>query len=257
MSADEIQDIIALLDKKLINPELPAPLYHQLYKLLHDAIIEGVIPNGAKMPTEKKLAAAFDVSHITARRAMDELALKGMVLRQRGRGSFVDHHFHPDPIHAPLKRLMRSLEHNGSETTTKVLSKDFTAPPEKISSLFKIETDDELFFMIRIRLDEGVAFAHYTSWTRGLDPDLTIEEIENTPRIKLFSDQNIEVVRMDHTISATAASPEVAEALKVEVGKPLMKLEHIFFDSNDNVQDVITGLYNSDRFLYQQESLLD
>jgi len=257
MAADDIQDIIELLDKKLINPELPAPLYHQLYKVLHDAIAEGVIPNGVKMPTEKKLAAAFDVSHITARRAMDELALKGMVIRQRGRGSFVDHHYHPDPIHSPLKQLMLTLEHNGSETTTKVLSKASITPPEKIATLFNIENDQQLFFMVRIRLDEGIAFAHYTSWTRGLDPDLSKEEIENTPRIKLFADQGIEVVRMDHTISATAASPDVANALDVEVGKPLMKLQHVFFDSHDNVQDVITGLYNSDRFLYQQESLLD
>lgn len=252
---DSSEDVIALLDKERINPELPAPLYHQLFKLLDDAINEGVLPNGTKLPTEKKLAEAFNVSHITARRAMDELALKGVVLRQRGRGSFVDHHFHPDPIHAPLHGLMRSLEHNGSETTVKLLAKDNKCPPEKIAKVFNISANENLFYMIRVRLDEGIAFAHYTSWTRGLDPALSKQEIESKPRIKLFSDQGIEVVRMDHNISATAASPAVAEALNVEVGKPMMKLVHTFYDSQDVVQDVITGLYNSDRFVYQQESL--
>lgn len=255
MPTTKAEDVIKLLDKKLINPELPTPLYHQLYKLLHDAITEGVLKNGTKIPTEKQLAEAFNVSHITARRAMDELALKGMVLRQRGRGSFVDHHFHPDPIHAPLHGLMRSLEHNGSETTVSVLAKDFTTPPEKFATLFKIPADEKLFYMVRVRLDEGIAFAHYTSWTRGLSPELTKKQIESTPRIKLFADHKIEVVRMDHNISATAASPAVAEALNVEVGKPLMKLVHTFFDSEENIQDVITGLYNSERFIYQQESL--
>ena len=48
------------------------PLYHQLYSVLKAAILDGTIPHEEQMPTEQQLAATFDVSRITAKRAMDE-----------------------------------------------------------------------------------------------------------------------------------------------------------------------------------------
>ena len=55
------------------------PLYHQLYSVLRESILDGTIPYDAQMPTEQQLAATFDVSRITAKRAMDELAGEGPV----------------------------------------------------------------------------------------------------------------------------------------------------------------------------------
>src|SRR5690606_5918040 len=49
------------------------PLYHQLYSLLKDAILEGRFTYNEQMPTEQQLITAFNVSRITAKRAMDEL----------------------------------------------------------------------------------------------------------------------------------------------------------------------------------------
>ncbi len=50
------------------------PLYHQLYSVLKAAILDGTIPFDSQMPTEQQLTKTFDVSRITAKRAMDELA---------------------------------------------------------------------------------------------------------------------------------------------------------------------------------------
>ena len=62
------------------------PLYHQLYSILKEAILNGTIPYDAQMPTEQQLAATFEVSRITAKRAMDELAGEGLFARFRGKG---------------------------------------------------------------------------------------------------------------------------------------------------------------------------
>ena len=56
-----------------------APLYHQLYSVLKAAILDGTIAYGAQMPTEQQLAKKFEVSRITAKRAMDELASEQLV----------------------------------------------------------------------------------------------------------------------------------------------------------------------------------
>ena len=59
-----------------LSPEAPTPLYFQLYTLLKESVLNGTFGNGMQMPTEQQLAEAFGVSRITAKRAMDELAVE-------------------------------------------------------------------------------------------------------------------------------------------------------------------------------------
>lgn len=52
-------------------------------------IAAGELAAGDRLPTEPELAGAFDVGRHSVRRAMAELALRGMVSVERGRGTFV------------------------------------------------------------------------------------------------------------------------------------------------------------------------
>ena len=54
------------------GPVSPVPLYHRLYVVLKAAILDGTIPHNAQLPTEQQLMSTFDVSRITAKRAMEE-----------------------------------------------------------------------------------------------------------------------------------------------------------------------------------------
>jgi len=91
---------LALLNRDLIDTQSPSPLYFQLFTVLNDAISRGVIANGSRMPSEKEISDRFEVSRITARRTLAELAAKGLVVRHRGKGTFVQHAYQPDPAAA-------------------------------------------------------------------------------------------------------------------------------------------------------------
>jgi len=65
------------------------PLYQKLYNSLYDKIVSGEYSDGEKLPTEKELAAQFNVSNITSKKALEMLADKGLIKRVPGRGSFV------------------------------------------------------------------------------------------------------------------------------------------------------------------------
>lgn len=65
------------------------PLYEQLYRFVLGEIEAGHYASGARVPSEKDLAARFGVSRITSKRALEKLAQDGIVQRARGRGSFV------------------------------------------------------------------------------------------------------------------------------------------------------------------------
>jgi GntR family transcriptional regulator, arabinose operon transcriptional repressor len=65
------------------------PLYEQIYTFIFDAVRQGRLRTGDRVPSEKELAEQFNVSRITSKRALEELESAGVVRRRRGYGTFV------------------------------------------------------------------------------------------------------------------------------------------------------------------------
>lgn len=65
------------------------PLYVQLAGRLAARISQGDLPPGGKLPTETELMAAYNVSRITVRQAIQMLSRNGQVTAHRGKGTFV------------------------------------------------------------------------------------------------------------------------------------------------------------------------
>jgi len=63
---------------------------------LHEAILDGTYPDGARLPAERDLAQHFGASRSTVREALRQLEAKGLVTRRIGSGTFVDHRPGPD-----------------------------------------------------------------------------------------------------------------------------------------------------------------
>lgn len=66
-----------------------APMYAQIRDYLLDGIEGGIWKGDQKLPSENELAEQFQVSRITIKKAMDQLAREGVVYRIQGKGSFV------------------------------------------------------------------------------------------------------------------------------------------------------------------------
>lgn len=65
------------------------PLYAQLHDILLGKLKAGEYKKNDVLPTEAEFEEIFGVSRITARRALAELAAKGLVKRQAGIGTMV------------------------------------------------------------------------------------------------------------------------------------------------------------------------
>ena len=241
----------------VLDPASPTPLYHQLYSMLRDCIIGGVLEDGSRMPSEKELSTTFKVSRITARRALDDLAAENLVARQRGRGTFVNYHYHPELLNAPLTGALESLEHMGRETKIKVLSLRFIRPPVNIVDEFGISDDEQpLCHMVRIRSNRDLPFAYYESWTLGFDKSIRKQALEKSPRLELLRKSGVKIARAEQTLSAEAALPPAAGALGITPGKPLLKLIRRSFGEDGIQVDHLNAVYNPDRFQYRMSLTL-
>ena len=68
------------------------PLYREVRNQIVQAISAGEWRAGDALPTEKQLCLRFGVSMGTLRKAVDDLTLSGVLVRQQGRGTFVARH---------------------------------------------------------------------------------------------------------------------------------------------------------------------
>lgn len=64
-------------------------LYEQLRAYISEEIRSGRLAPGDRVPSEAALSAQFNVSRITSKKALDTLERDGLVVRIRGKGSFV------------------------------------------------------------------------------------------------------------------------------------------------------------------------
>ena len=119
------------------------PLYHQIYTVLKDAIMNGTIAFGDKMPTEQQLVVAFDVSRITAKRALDELAADNLIVRHRGKGSHVTHRWKLSPVKGPLIGMIENMAELFQHSSTKAISIEKITPPAEVRIELALD-DDEL-----------------------------------------------------------------------------------------------------------------
>lgn len=259
LTVDESLNVIRP-DWDLVNSGVMShsPLYYQLYTVLRGAIFDGKLAHNSQIPSEQRLADAFDISRITAKRAMDELAAEGLIARFRGKGSHVTYQYSPKPVRAPLVGMLENLIEMGRHSSVRVLSIDRTEPPASIRELLDLKAGQKAHRLVRVRSnEEGEPFAYYVSWTSGITRGYTRHKLQTTPRLDIFRDNNLQLSNVSQVLSAEPATPSVAAELDVDPGTALLSIRRLSSVAGPTIVDVLDCLYNPKRYKYAMELSLD
>ncbi len=257
---DSLADIFSQSQGRELRQDAPTPLYFQLYSLLKQAILNGTVANGTQMPTEQQLAESFGVSRITAKRAMDELAAESLVERRRGKGTHVIYEYAPKPVQAPLIGMLQEIESMARNSEARVLTCRRARPPAPIAHTLGLEDNAKALHLIRVRSRDGQPFGHYDSWTTGLDAPLSKKDFRGAPRLEIFRRHGLKITHVTQTISAEAASAELAERLNTSVGAPLISLIRHSYTTRGSEEQTVDYLhvhYHPERFQYQMDLKID
>ena len=230
----------------------PIPLYHQLYLLLKRRIRSGTLDFGAKLPTEAELAEGFGVSRVTAKRVMDLLVADGLIKRQRGRGSHLVFQSSVSEVEAPLVGMLEKLASMSRATTVKVLHIEKRLPPPSVADDLGMPADETVHYVTRVRFSEDRApFAYYESWSRRISSGFTANNIERRTRFDIMAENGVDISRIEQYLSASAATPLVAEQLQLVPGDPVLTLVRQSFDDHGDAVDLLHCQYHPERFHYR------
>jgi GntR family transcriptional regulator len=233
-----------------VDPDSPAPLYHQIFVLLRDKIYQGDYKLDSYLPGEQEIAASFGVSRITAKRALDELAGAGLAVREQGRGTRVCIRPRGVSVRGGVEGLIHSLHAKGS-SRVRILDFGYGPATTVVAEKLGIPAGDEVQCAARIWYAEVGPFNHLSTFVpAALGRRWRREDLEHKTLVSLLEDSGVKILRAEESITATLADEDVAKSLEVSPGSALLKITRTVFGENDQAVEYLVALYPPDRYQY-------
>ena len=235
----------------MIDESLPTPLYHQIYLLLRERIISGRLEAGALLDGEHEMAKRLGVSRITVKRALNELAARGLVHRQRGRGTMVAGSAVIPLVTGSFDTLVESLQRMGLQTEVELLEVREQAAGPFIAERLEIKSDAMVQRAVRLRKLNGQPFSHLVNYIpASISGRYSHEDLASGSMLTLLRRAGASPQEAEQWISAVAAGAEIAAALDVALGAPLLRIDRVMRGSRSKPVQLVEAHYRPDRFHY-------
>lgn len=234
----------------------PVPLYHRMYLVLRQRILEGKYPSDRPLPNENEIAQQSGVSRVTVRRAMERLASDGLIERRRGRGTLITADAKPPEFEVSLSGLLDNMLAMGLKTQVTILEFAYVTPPAAVQRDMGIGPSDIVQVAVRVRRYKNEPLCHLTTYVpERIGKTYKASDLSNVPLLQLVERAGVIASEADEHITAKLADPDVAESLGVELGMPLLQVTRVTRDINGSPVEHLTALFRPDRYEYRLKML--
>lgn len=229
------------------------PLYRQIRDLLVRSLDAGEWKPGELIPSEIELAARFQVSQGTVRKAVDELAAENLLVRRQGKGTFVATHHEP----RAQFRFLRVMPDTGDPEPPQshFLECRRVRATADIARQLDLRAGDAVVYLRRVLSFGGAPIVLEEIWLPGtLFRGLTAERLAEYkgPLYGLFETEfGTHMIRAAENLRAVAADAAAVAALGVAAGSPLLLVERVSYSYGDRAVEVRRGQYVTQHFHYR------
>lgn len=230
----------------------PTTLRYQVREYVLGLIRSSQFKPGDRLPTEMELQKRFGVSRITVRNAVDELALKGLVVRKPALGTFIA----KPKIEQELRRLtgfVEDMEAIGLEASANVVKIESVTADLHVATRLGLSPGTKLTYIERVRLGNKEPLSLDCTWLPAhIGERVVHEDLKSKPIFSLLEDQyGIPLGEADYVIEACLASKHVAKHLLIPQGSPVLLIERTTYARNGTPIDYEKLHYKGDRMRWQ------
>ena len=223
-------------------------VWRQITERLERDIRSGRLPAGARLPNEAAMAERFAVNRHTVRRALAELAAKGLVRASAGRGTFIEP---PKLAYAigPRTRFSENVEHEGREASGELLAAETVAAPATIARRLKIRVGAKVLRITLRRRADGIPVVFSTSWL-PLPRFARLAErygVHGSISAALADCGVADYRRAETRIAAREAAADEAAALDIAPRRIVLALDSLNVDAEGTPIQATLALFSADR----------
>ncbi|MEU3459828.1 GntR family transcriptional regulator [Streptomyces sp. NPDC006733] len=223
------------------------PKYYAVKTRLEAVLDE--LGEGGLLPTERELAATFEVARETVRQALRELLIQGRV-RRKGRGTVVAGPKLEQPL--SLASYTEGVRRQGRVPSRTLITLEKLAADPVLAGELRMPAGEQVWHMERVLLadDERVGLeSTYTSVARL--PDLERDFAPDSSFYAYLRDRlGVELVSADERIETVLASPREALLIGTPPALPMLLLHRTSRDAEGAPVERVRSLYRGDRFSF-------
>jgi GntR family transcriptional regulator, N-acetylglucosamine utilization regulator len=240
---------VASLAERIGSLDGEGPLYRRLQDGLRRAIETSVIGPQDALPPERELAAEFDVSRITVRKALDGLVADGLLTRRQGAGTFVSGRV--EKQFAKLTSFSEDMAARGRTPRSEwLLRASGNVTPEE-SLILGLSPGAPVYRFHRIRFADDLPMAVEYSTIPGFGL-ASADAVQDSLYVALKAAGN-RPTRALQRLRAVSVDGERARLLGIEPGAPALYIERRGFLDDGRVIETTQSWYRGDAYDFVAE----
>ncbi len=225
------------------------PYYIQLIDILKGMITDKSWKPGAQIPGEEELCLTYQISRTVVRQALQELEREGIIVRRKGKGTFIAEPKIVEGLVEKLTGFYNDMVERGLNPQTKVLHQRIIPADEKIAGYLEIPVGTQVVDIRRLRMVDNVPIQLVTTYIPlTLCPKLADVDLTNRSLYEFLEKEcGLFIARGRRYIEAVSASAEEAHLLQVAKGDPMIMLDSISFLESGTPVEYYHALHRGDR----------
>lgn len=238
-----------------VDHSSPLPFYAQVKEALRTQIEQGEWKPGEQLPGELELCDLFDVSRTVIRQALTELAHDGLIVKHKGKGTFVAAPKITEALVQKLTGFYQDMSERGTPPVSRILKQERVPASVKLAQALRLEPGEPVIELERLRFvqEEPIAlvttFLPYARCAEILQIDLRRQSLYAV----MEQVCGIVIARGQRTMEAVAANQREAELLEIDPGSPLMLIDSVSFEADGTPVEYYHALHRGDRSRFVAE----
>ena len=233
-----------------INKHISTPFYSQIKDCIIKAIEDGTIKANDKLPTEQELCETLKISRPVVRQAYAELLSEGVIVRYKGKGTFVREREVRENFFKELSSFYQEMKREGLRPSTKVLELKKVGYDE---APLELNEDEECLHIKRLRYGNDIPIVLVDTYIPLKYFDgLENYDFENLSLYDIFEkDYDTTVFKANRFVCARIINNEDAKLLQVKRNTAIHYVKTIAFDQMDRAIELSIARYPGERNTFE------
>lgn len=231
-----------------INPQSALPLYYQIKQNLLDLVESGKFAPGELLPAEGEMGEYYGVSRLTVRQAVGELVREGVLLRERGRGTFVARP-KATQIITRSSGFSERIREAGQKPSSQVIRYEVIPASPKVAEYLQITPGAPVYQLTRLRSVDGEPqVIETTHLPQAMFPGLQDFDFSKSSLYSTLAEHyQCMVMSADEVFEPVLLTSYEAGLLGAKPKSTALLLEIIAFDQNDNRVEYNKSIIRGDK----------
>jgi GntR family histidine utilization transcriptional repressor len=203
--------------------EKNTPKFATIKEFMFSQIESGNWPEHSRVPSENELASQFNVSRMTARRALQELTEQGVLYRTQGVGSFVASAKSQSAL-LEIRNIADEIQARGHFHSAELVQLSQIPCPTVVASALGLQRNDPVYFSLIVHFDNQQPLQLEARFVNPLQvPDYLLQDFtRQTPHEYLSAVAPL--TEADHVVEAILPDTFTCKYLRITQQEPCLRL---------------------------------